>query len=458
MNIRAKLTLQFSIIVASLLVLFSASVYYFSSQYRKEEFFSRLKDRALTTARLFVTVKEIDEDLLRIIDRNTINALVQEKILVYNEKNELVYASIDDHKINHIEELLPQIRRKKYIQLTDSQNEVIGLTYTEDTREYIILCSAYDRFGRSKLKNLRNVLVIGLVVGIVIIILAGRLFAGQSLLPIARLNEEISNITAQNLNTRVNEGNRTDEIAQLAINFNLMLERLEAAFEMQQNFVSNASHELRTPLAAIISQLQVGISKERSAAEYKTILQSVSEDSIALSNLTNGLLELAQSAIESQKVKFQPTRIDEILFHAQEELQKQNPDYQFSVKFEVLPDDENSLTVFGSAHLLKTVFINLMDNACKFSADHRVEINISFRQKWAFISFQDKGRGISRVDMEKIFQPFYRGQNILAVKGHGIGLSLSNRIVQLHNGTIEVTSEYDKGSCFTVKLPTLQSA
>ncbi|HMR42310.1 MAG TPA: HAMP domain-containing sensor histidine kinase [Saprospiraceae bacterium] len=453
MNIRAKLTLQFSIIVASLLVLFSSAVYYFSATYRKEEFFSRLKDRALTTAKLLVNVEEVDINLLKIIDRNTINALSEERILVYDVEGEVVYASRENAQINVSPAQIEQVRRYKYIEFSDGRFEVIGMMYSNNSLEYIFFASAYDQFGRSKLQNLRNVLLIGLVVGIVIILISGRLFAGQALVPIAKLNTEVGEITAQKLNMRVNEGNRKDEVALLAMNFNRMLERLSAAFEMQQNFVSNASHELRTPLASIISQLQVSLTKDRSTDEYKEVLRSVLDDTRNLSKLTNGLLELAQSSVESQKFLFRPVRMDEALFEAQEELKAQHPDYQFYINFEVLPEDESALQIFGNEHLLKTVFLNLMENACKFSDDKKVEIRLGFEKNEINIQFIDKGVGIPEGDLEKIFEPFYRSINAQQVHGYGIGLSLCQKIVQLHKGALKVDSTVSEGTTITLTFP-----
>lgn len=455
MNIRAKLTLQFSIIVASLLVLFSSAVFYFSATYRKEEFFSRLKDRALTTAKLLVTVNEVSADLLKIIDRNTINALSEEKILVFDHNNEQVYESVENEQIHITPELLARVRRLKQIQFSEGRYELFAIAYQNGSAEYLVFASAYDQFGRSKLNNLRNVLIIGLVVGTVVILLGGRLFAGQALVPIARLNAEVSEITAQNLNMRVNEGNRKDEIALLAMNFNQMLERLSAAFEMQRNFVSNASHELRTPLASIISQLQVSLTKDRESGEYQNVLRSVLEDTRNLSRLTNGLLELAQSSVESQKFVFKPVRIDEALFEAQEELKSQHPDYQFSIHFEMLPEDESSLQIFGNAYLLKTVFLNLMENACKFSPDKKVEIKLDFEKGKITLQFIDSGVGIPESDIQKIFEPFYRGTNVQHVHGYGIGLSLCQKILQLHNASLGVQSKEGFGTVVTAAFPVL---
>ncbi|MEO6760644.1 MAG: ATP-binding protein [Saprospiraceae bacterium] len=454
MNIRTKLTLRFTAIVATILIAFSLAVYFLSANHRREEFYARLESRAITTARLFVTVQEVDEKLLRIIDKNSIHAMFQEKVLIFDPGNKLIYSSLDDLEVEYSPELLQEIRQKKQIESTVGEIEQIGIVYTAEQGDFVVISSAFDRYGRSKLQNLRNVLLTGLLIGILIIVLAGAAFASQMLHPLARMNAEISTISVGNLGQRIDEGNQHDEIAQLAMNFNAMLLRLEAAFEVQQQFVSNASHEMRNPLAAITSQLQLILDKKRSPEEYEAVMKSLLDDTQGLVELTNGLLTLAQSGIEKQRFQLNPVRVDEALFAAQSELGRAQPDYHFLLEYETFPEEESQLTIVGNEQLLKTAFLNLMDNACKFSADHTVRIRVAAQNKSIHITFSDQGIGIPAEEQEMIFNPFYRSRKVLsAVKGHGIGLSLCRRILHLHNGHIRVHSAPGRGSRFEVELP-----
>lgn len=459
MNIRAKLTLQFSVIVGTILVLFSLVVYLLSAEYRREEFFTRLESRAITTARLLVKVKEVDLNTLRIIDQNSIHALFQEKVLIFDQNDSLLYSSLDDLSIGYSHDLLEKIRREKRVAYAKDQLETIGLVFPEqgdDENKVVVISSAFDRYGRSKLNNLRNVLLTGLFIGIGLIIIAGRFFAGQMLAPLVRINAQISEITAGNLNRRVDEGNRRDEFAQLAMNFNQMLKRLETAFEIQQQFVSNASHELRTPLAAITSQLQVTLDKPRSMEEYQRVMKSVFDDARTLVELTNGLLVLAQSSIQHSKVPFGPLRIDEVLYAAKDELARAHPEYHFQIEYLELPEEEEAMLIFGNEQLLKTTFLNLMDNACKFSTDQQVKVSISLPGRQVEIRFSDRGIGVPAGEEEKIFNSFFRGSNVSGTtRGYGIGLSLSRRIMQLHQGSIRLQNRAEGGSEFIVTLPVI---
>lgn len=321
----------------------------------------------------------------------------------------------------------------------------------------MIIASAYDRYGKSKLRNLQMVLITGLLVGLGIIVMAGIVFTHQTLSPIAKMNAEISMITAGNLEKRIDEGNGKDELATLAHNFNQMLERLEAAFESQQQFVSNASHELRNPLAAMSSQLQAVLEKERDKERYQVTLRSLEEDTRRLIKLINGLLGLAQSDVERQKGFFQLVRLDEVLFSAQQELKYNFTNAQFWVEFGDLLEEESKLIVKGDPSLLQTVFFNILENSCKFSPEQRVRIRLEFDTTYTTVFIEDEGIGIPEEDLSKVFQPFYRAKNAtLLNKGHGIGLSLCQKIIQLHQGELVVSSVEGIGTTIMVRLPNIQ--
>lgn len=453
MNIRTNLALRFSLIVASILILFSIAVYYFSSTYRKDEFYMRLKDKALTTARLLIEVKEVDHDLLKIIDRNTINALYQEKVMIYNYLDEQIYNSLDNDSIPVTKELLDRIRIENEIRYKIGDHEAIGIVYADKYYRFVVIASAYDKYGLSKLNYLRIILGTSLFVAVSITMLAGYFYSKQALKPISKLVDQMDKITISNLDKRVESPNEHDEIGQLASNFNKMLERLEAAFRMQQSFVSNASHELRTPLTVITGEIDLALMHDREKEEYKKILSTISQDIKNLNQLSNGLLDLAQASQDISLFKLTDARIDELLLQARIELVRKHPAYTVSIRFDTTGEEESLPVVRGSEQLLKIAFINLMENGCKFSSANHVEAVLTPKADLVEISFTDKGIGIAPEDMKKIFDPFYRSFNARDKQGHGIGLSLTRRIVELHNGSIHVTSQLQQGSTFTVILP-----
>ena len=453
MKIRTRLALQFTLIVAGILLVSTTAIYFSSSNYRHQEFIFRLKDKATTTARLLIEVEEVDTDLLRLIDRKTIT-LPQERILVYNYLNEEIYDSKPgDPNLNLSTELLNNIRLEDNLEFLIDNNEAVGILYTDQYNRFVVVASAYDKFGLSKLNNLRIVLTVVFFSGVTIAAFAGWFFAGQALMPISDVIKQVDKISISNISSRVNEGNKTDEIALLAITFNKMLDRLEAAFEMQRTFVANASHELRTPLTSITGNIEVSLIKERQVKEYENILTSILEDIKHLNNLTNGLLDLANASRDISAIKMEEQRVDELIWQARAQLIKQKAYCKIQVNFENMPEEEKLLYFKCNDQLLKTAFVNLMDNSCKFSPDHTVHVDISFSSHSIEIIFEDSGPGIPREDLAGLFQPFFRGSNIRNIKGHGLGLSMTQRIIHLHKGNIYILKSDANGTQIKLELP-----
>jgi signal transduction histidine kinase len=458
MKIRTKIAFQFTLIVALILVVFSVSLYYLLEGYTKDEFNNYLKDRAQTTAKLLIKEKNVDKRLLKIVDRNTLSSLYAAEVLVFNDENLVTYSNIDSvNKFPYSPEILEKIRKYKYHEANYQKKKVVGLMYTDEElkKDYLILAQAEDNYGEQKLSRIKDAMTIGLISSIFLTIIFGFVFAGQSLKPISRINQEVSKITARDLTKKLSTGNNKDEIAQLARNFNEMLSRIEKSFELQKSFVSNASHELRTPLAAIKSEIQVALEKDRTPEQYKEILKSLNIDNQRLIQLINGLLQLAKSEKGDKTLQMVPIRIDEVLFEVQDELQHQHQNYRISIDFEEIPDDDGTVTVNGNKSLLKTLFNNLIDNACKYSENNMAIINIRFNKSNCIINVADTGIGISKEDHERIFEPFFRTKNASNYKGHGIGLSICKRIVDIHGGRIILKSELGEGSNFNVILPHL---
>lgn len=456
LNIRSRLTIQFTYIVTFILILFSFIIYYFSASYREAEFYSRLEKKALTTAKLLIEVKEVDYNLMKIIDKNSLNALHKEKVQIYDSKDQQIYNSLDNDSIGNSKTLLNRIRQSGNLRYHEGQNEAVGLIFNLKSDQYVVIASAFDNYGRSKLQNLIWIILVGFFVSIGLTVFVGRIYANKALKPMSDVVKQVDKITISSLDMRVNEGNGTDEIAQLAITFNQMLERLESAFEMQRSFVSNASHELRTPLTSITGQIEVSLMKQRTHEEYEAILESVLEDIKNLNALSNGILDLAKASSDISAIALHPLRIDEILWETRDELIGRKKDYKISIAFSEPLEDENELTVLGNHHLLRTAIINLMDNACKFSPDQSVEIFLFVREKYIVSQFIDKGIGTE--DMGKIFHPFFRSKNAKNIAGNGLGLSLTAKIIQLHRGTILIESQLQKGTKVTVSIPFLDSS
>lgn len=458
MQIRTKLTLQFILIVASLLFFSLFSIFYFSEKHRENEFYNLLKNKAITTADLLIKVQEVDSSLLKIIDKSKKDVLFFENISVYNFKNEEIYTNNDTINFSSLipdfTGTLNQIRLHKEQRVSSGEMEIIGLQYIDRFNRFIIMAGAIDQYGRENQTNLKNILLIVFFIVLLAVGIAGWIYAGRALKPISSVVNEVDNISETNLNLRVSVGNSKDEIARLSTTFNKMLTRIESAFKIQKTFIANASHELRNPLTKITSQLEVSLLKERNNEEYKTLISSVLEDIKNLNEISHRLLQLAKISSIQGDLKFSPLRLDDLIWETKTEFLAQYSGCKANFFVDKLPEDESKLLIKGNEPFLKTCFLNLMENACKFSPDKTVNIKIFYQGKQIIIKFEDKGIGIDKDDLPHIFEPFYRSKNSSKTAGYGIGLSLIEKIISLHRAEINVESQINAGTTFTLNFPT----
>ena len=453
MEIRKRLTYQFAAIVAVILFISSLAIYFSFSKSRKEEFYGRLESKTKLIAQMLIEIDGIDKELLRKIEKNNPLSLPNEKIVIFDYQSNIIYSTDEDSFLEIPVEFVNKVRLNDKIRYSKKPYEVLGAFYTSDFERIVVFAAARDIFGFSKLKYLQLILLIVFVTSLVIVYFAGKIFAARALKPVTDIISQVDGISIANIDQRISEGNEKDELAKLARTFNGMLERLESAFKIQKNFIANASHELRTPLTVITGQLEVVLMKARTNEEYLTTINSVLADIKNLNHLSNRLLLLAQASSETAEASFSPIRVDDTLWNARADILKRKNQYTITIIFSENITDENKLIVNGNELLLKTALSNLMDNACKYSPNSTSKIYVDADNQFVKLNFKDNGIGIPVDEQKMIFLPFYRARNSMGQKGHGIGLSLVEKIVNQHNGKINVFSQLNEGSEFTIHIP-----
>lgn len=431
----------------------SAAIYISSERFRKTDFQSRLISKAKSTARLLFDSERIEPAKVRSIEKDNPLNLNNERIIIYNFKDEIVYSSDENSEIKINYSLIEKIRQGEIISFRQGRFEGVGLFYLARLDRFVIFSAATDDTGMMHLEKLRLILAIVLFFTLLILFAAGWIYSGKALKPITNVIKRVDEITVTSLNLRVPEGNGKDEIGKLAMTFNRMLDRLEKSFSMQKDFIANASHELSTPLTKINGQIEVLLIKERTEAEYRSVLKSILEDLRSLINLSNRLLLIARTSAEDTSGFNKKLRIDEILFETREEMLKSKSNYHISLYMEDSLTDVNHLIVTGDEHLLKIALSNIIDNACKYSPDHSVNVKLNRTDRFVELIFEDRGIGIAEEEIPKIFEPFYRGSNVQSIPGSGIGLPLVNQIIRNHNGNIKISSLKAKGTRVVITLP-----
>jgi signal transduction histidine kinase len=458
MPVRLRITLLFVALVFIILAMVCTGIYYFSYTARVNTIKQRLTNRGITTARLLSQREVFDKELIRRIDSLTTISLKNKTVQAYDYRNKIIYRytdqpndvlAIDDNTLNET-----RVRGSLYFEI--GNKEAVAYHYTDNNARIVIVTAAEDEEGKASLKSLRNILLLSFLVGNMFVLVSGYFFSSRLLLPIKRIASDMAEISAQNLERRIETGETKDEWYQLATTLNSVLNRLQESFELQTRFLSNASHELSTPLTSISSQVEIILQRERTAEAYRNALQSIGSDVHHMAKLTQTLLEFAKASGSAGGLEITLIRIDEVLLNLPAEITRINPDYNVVIDFENLPEQEDQLLVFGNEALLTSAIRNLVMNACKYSNDQKAMLTLNAKSDKIVISVKDEGKGIPEEELQNIFQPFYRiGGN--TAKGFGLGLSLVDRIIKIHKGKISIHSEVNKGTEIIIEFPSARS-
>ena len=436
MNLKQRFSFSFSILYSVILATLLFLVYTQFANFRKEEIQNRLKEKAQTTLKLLVEVKRVDYQLLKLIDKNTINNLYNEKVLIFNDSFGLIYSSIDDAVINWDKALLKRIQDEDYIYMTENEYDIVGIESTYQGKVYLVLISAEDKFGNRNLVYLKYLFLAAFVIGLVLVWILSFYLGKEALTPLDIFKSKVQNISENNLSTRIEDTGRKDEITELTRAFNLMIDRIDKSFQYQKSFVGSASHELRTPLANISTQLENLMRNPAFPTSFIPTLSSINEDAQQLSDIVTSLLILSKLEKENPSKSFSHVRIDEIIFSSVEFLTKFYP--ALKIHFEIINKTnlDDKLEVLGDESLLKIAINNLIKNAYLYSDNKEVFIKIIQEETLINLFFENTGRTPDIKDTYNLFDPFVRGSNAINSRGFGLGLSIVKRIIQYNEAEI----------------------
>jgi len=281
--------------------------------------------------------------------------------------------------------------------------------------------------------------------------LGGWILARRSVSPIGYIASKTKTITSKNLNERLTPRGTGDEMDDLIGTINGMIARLESSFKRMAEFTADASHELKTPICAMRGEAEVLLLKERKAEEYQEGLAHFIEQFDHLNQMINDLILLSKFDSTQVELKIAPLRLDLLiqdLCHLFQVLAEQK-----NLSLEIGPLEE--VTMIGDRVRLQQLFTNMIDNAIKYTPKGSIHVTVEKNERAALVKIMDTGIGIPKEEQEKIFKRFYRMDKSRSREtgGVGLGLSIAEWIVHAHHGRIEIDSELNKGSTFTVYLP-----
>ena len=444
MNIRLRFSLLFSLLVSVILLCTVSVIYFLYANNRKDDFNKRLWAQSLQayqdyTKLAYPNQQKVIESKQFYFPGNLING----EVVIYNKNNSLVYRTPDTASIWPNAKLLSTIRTMGAYYFSHKQKEVACFYFNVPGNEYVVISSATDVYGKRRVNNLSVIMTLVTMGGIILSGFFAFFYVKQITKPLNKLGLQMQRISENNLKERVPliKGiNTSSDLSKIAQQFNEMLDRLENAFELQKSFVHHASHELRTPLASMLSQTESALRKELNPIQAKNVLASLKEDQQEMIELTNSLLLLSQYEQVKYSNDWPLLRLDEILYETIDNIKCMLPQVNITLEFLRVPDNELNLSTWGNDALLRSAFTNLIKNAFQYSEDKVVAISIDPQNNCTYIHFENNGSTVTSSDEERLFIPFFRGENAQQKKGFGLGLSIVKRIIVLHKGAISYSS------------------
>ncbi len=445
LTIRQRLPLYISVSAFVILLLEGLFIYAYSVRFCEQEFRDRIQARLDEADSL---ISKDRQHPFTAINALPAGSLPEEKIfyatdpskLKVNDGVSLLSSLLDTLQFHECTYCFKHIGQREY-----------GIRHDSATHHTLVV-SAVDRYGQSKINNLKSGLLIGILFGVLLLTFASWFWVKKMLQPIADKIKKARNIGAKSLNLRLNVKNSHDELGQLALTFNEMLERIEHSFRTHQQFIRNASHEIRTPLTSITTEADLALQGNRSAEYQREALQNIRLQAENLADLVAQLLLMAKVEA-SGTLSDEHCATDDILLNAIQSIQIKYSLGGQAIQLQIDASDASQLLVRCDPALLQAAFSNLLDNAIKYGSNQSISVRLFSLDRWVRLEVQDQGTGIDPDDLEQVFLPFYRGKQNKHFSGSGIGLSLVKNIAEKYGGSIHLQSDWGSGTLVQFDLP-----
>jgi heavy metal sensor kinase len=304
-------------------------------------------------------------------------------------------------------------------------------------------------------ETLQRLLVTLLVSAPVLLLIAGSggyLLAARALTPIDQITSTARRISAEDLSARLNMPVTDDEVGRLIQTFDDMLARLDDSFQRERQFTDDASHELRTPLAAMQAILGMIRQQRRTPEEYELALDDLVEETDRLHTLVETLLQLARDNRQTRLPR-QSVNLSTLLTDVSDSMRPLAEARHLSLVCEI----PENLTILGDSDDLIRLFVNLLDNAIKYTEHGAITLRAAKEEKNIVVTVADTGNGIPPEDLSHIFDRFFRMEKSRHASGTGLGLAIAREIVQSHGGVIQADSRMSQGTTFTLRFPSAPS-
>lgn len=367
----------------------------------------------------------------------------------------------DLEEVKISKELLKQLREKKSLAQNVALQNFLGfdvwaeslLTYVDTPRQdYIIQTALENRKIDEPLGRLQFVVLLLLPLFLVLGALLEYGLIRRSLSSLGTFMEGLRRAEGGVHRTPFDVAEfRELETRDLADTFNAMMGRIDQTFDQQRRVFEDLSHQMKTPLAVMRGELEVALKKKRTVAEYQEILGSSLEEVERMASIVENLLKLAR--FDAQELRLEAVTFALLPFF--EALTAQVDKLADSRNVTLVVDCPAELMVTADRFKLEQALLNLLDNAIKY-ARPRTVVTVGARAEadQTVLRVHDFGAVIPAEERDQVFERFWRSQSTMREKGYGLGLSIVKALVEMHDGTVTVTSSEEAGTEFVVRLPT----
>lgn len=459
-SIKSRIYRQNGIIIISIVlileIIFLVNVrsYYFESV--KNELTNKANISSSFYNKLLISEK-IDKKARYILEDNSKDKVFYMQVINSNKTMVIDSYGLNSINILESEDIKEALKgNKKVIKKVDEKtNEKImaisvPLYYLDNISGVLRYTVSVDDIDKIFFRIFMISILVGIIV-IVITFLFSSFLAKEIVYPIEELTDIAQVMASGDFSKKAVKRNK-DEIGRLADTLNYMSEEIKKSNLIKNEFISSVSHELRTPLTSIQGWSEIMLTGDvDNEEETKEGLQIIYDESKRLTGLVEELLDF--SKFESGKITLDLENIDinKLIMSIHNYFKKRFKKENIKV---ILDIDENPCYIKGDINRLKQVFINIIDNSIKFSNENAViSIKTMSIDKFIVIDIQDNGTGISKEDLDKVTDKFYKGNSKQA--GSGIGLAICKEIVNMHKGEFNIKSIEGEGTKVSIKIPKL---
>lgn len=387
-----KIALFYTTITIGIIAMVTVVFYFVATNYISRLYYSYLTEKAYAIAEKHWEKDEVDEEDYARIQKHYEETLPVASEILLNadslaETRTVLSRYLTDDKIS-------DLYKGNVIRFHKDKELGAAVYYPDNEGNFIVVVISSNQYGGDIQQRIGWLLLAMLVVSAVLVYFVGRLYATR------------------------------------------MVDRIDAAYQSEKSFISNASHELNNPLTAIQGECEISLLKERTPAEYQAALGRIASETKRIIQLMKNLLFLSHGDKEILKNERETVLLADFLM-------------QFVGNRIRFTTDNFAFVIQANPYLLKIAINNILNNACKYSGEAPVEM----RLKGSTLTITDTGIGIPEEEITRVYQPFYRASNTREFAGHGIGLSLSMRILRTYGAEVNILSEVGKGTTVAIEFP-----